>query len=567
MSKVVLVCPRDPLRIPEFEAKLRRLSSLILPDDFTANPMRFASECGVITACYHPADHLCFQGASVCHGVMLDPASDWWQPAACAPDGNYTLYRVDQDHVEVVNDVLSSRSVRYVQTDDLFIASNSQRAMSALLGTFELNREATLWMLSSGVLGIGNSWDKRIQRLAGNARLLLDKRTWTCQLTHEPLELAPVKASDEEHIERAQAVIQRVFASLNLDSERWALLLSGGADSRLLRHYLPRQVTNLTYGVSTEFDNPTSDSSVAKQVSEAMRLPFRFWAFDQGEPIPFDEIVRRFLARSEGRGDRLNSYMDGFRYMRQLASEGFAGVFQGDHSLDAGKFPHSEFEARQNARLYLLSDYANLPPSREFDLRDQTLPDELHRRIGESILDYSERLHQQFRYPVRLSNMTDTKSAYLEVVNPLAVNSVVRQLRTLPSHLRAEKRIFQILVATFGLDIPYASGQPVVNRDSYLRQPAAVQLLRHELQSSAMKRLFSERLLEFVLSRLETRELTLNNPGSSRRQRLFARLPAPLQRWHVQRSLTLSINVLAWRAVIISRMEQMLSEDARLFHS
>jgi len=235
MSKVVLVCPRDPARIPEFEAKLRQLEHLILPDDFTPNPLQMTTTAGVICACYHPAAHLLQRGASLCLGMMLNPRDDWWQPGAALPDGVYALFRAGDDQIELATDILASRHLWYARTGELFIAATSQRAIVALLGNFEFNQVVIPWFLSSGTLGLANGWDRRIHKLRGSARLMFDRRTWEMHTSQTPLEDTPVSLSDEEHIERTRAAIQQVFDHMAFTPSQWVISLSGGVDSRLLR--------------------------------------------------------------------------------------------------------------------------------------------------------------------------------------------------------------------------------------------------------------------------------------------------------------------------------------------
>ncbi|HJW75750.1 MAG TPA: hypothetical protein VJ787_08805, partial [Thermoleophilia bacterium] len=70
-----------------------------------------------------------------------------------APDGSFVIVRDGRRFLELVSDIVGSRTLWYVLTDQAFLASTSQRALVALLGDFALSRVAVAWMLSSGSLG------------------------------------------------------------------------------------------------------------------------------------------------------------------------------------------------------------------------------------------------------------------------------------------------------------------------------------------------------------------------------------------------------------------------------
>ncbi len=150
------------------------------------------------------------------------------------PDGSYALFRSDENKVELITDIVGSRTIWYVQTEDAFIASTSQRAIVFFLQDFQPNEEAFSWMLSSGTLGPGLSWDKRIHSLEGNARLILDRSSWETEIKKEKVIYEPVDLPDEEHEIRLKKAMEETFDNLSIDFSKWILPLSGGFDSRAI---------------------------------------------------------------------------------------------------------------------------------------------------------------------------------------------------------------------------------------------------------------------------------------------------------------------------------------------
>ena len=98
------------------------------------------------------------RGASVCLGQVFSYSGHWDEPHSAAPDGSYAICRANDRSVELLTDFVGSRTLWYYFDDNLLLASSSQRALVTLLGSFELNREAIPWLLSSGCLGPEAAW-------------------------------------------------------------------------------------------------------------------------------------------------------------------------------------------------------------------------------------------------------------------------------------------------------------------------------------------------------------------------------------------------------------------------
>lgn len=177
MSNLIVVCTRRPTDSVLLADAVRRSVAILSPDNIRPHePLVFERErLAVVVA--NPVAGIPVHDGAVCLGRMFGPQERWWVQGSAAPDGSFVIARHGAHAVELVTDVLATRQVWYVRTDDLFLASTSQRALVALLGSFDLNRDAVTWMLTCGHLG-GVSWDRRFHRLPGDCRLALDRDSW-----------------------------------------------------------------------------------------------------------------------------------------------------------------------------------------------------------------------------------------------------------------------------------------------------------------------------------------------------------------------------------------------------
>src|SRR5687768_9938996 len=220
------------------------------------------------------------QGASIAIGTLLEPPDDWHVPGAALPDGSFALLRADEEHVELVADSVASRTLWYTFTEQELIVSSSQRAIVTLLGSFEPNRDALPWMLSSGTLGPTAAWDRRVHRLQPGERLLLNRASWRMTSTVEPSQFAADEAvSRAAHLERLRAAVADACRRWSFDARKWVLTLSGGWDSRSLLCLLhERGIETVTWGRPDSTEEDGSDAQVARRVATALAVPHRFFA-------------------------------------------------------------------------------------------------------------------------------------------------------------------------------------------------------------------------------------------------------------------------------------------------
>lgn len=571
MAKIVQICFRDQRSPSADESRLREIFQRLAPDNLTPRPPQFISAPGLLTGIFNPTAPFPIHEASVCLGVLVAPGDDWSEPGAEAPDGTYALFRATDNKLEIVTDPVATRTVWYAQTDSLFLAATSQRAIVHLLGSFEPQLEIFPWLLFTGSLGPSLSWDRRVKRLPGDARLTLDRRTWKLQLRQEQIRFQPESRPAAQMREQLQQAIQLVLGNLNIDLYRWPLTLSGGYDSRLLLEMLRKfapELPCITWGLQKSLRLHESDAAVVADLAKTYHLQWRYLETDLTDE-PIETVLRRFLVAGEGRIDHMSGYMDGFSIWRNLQSQGFHGVLRGDEPFGVGPFVYTEYDVRRNSGCFLAHDFANRDRIGHTGADDHQLPDLLKRRADETMATWRGRLYQQFKLPSINAALSDLKYTYLEVINPLLSRSIVNLQRTIPDRDRTNKAVLRELTNSFGCPVRYATRGATERIGSPLRTDAAVAMLADELASRRVRALFPSRFVDDLVSSLTRSNHRVVSQKGPLRTLATRLMPDPL-RSLLRTTITkprLDPNVLAFRVYTIAKMHEILTEDAKVLTS
>jgi hypothetical protein len=564
MAGLIIVCSREGRGPKASVADVCRCAELAAPDNIDPRPPHVYQKGGLIVAAVNPGSDLLAHDGSVCVGHLYEPQERWWEPGAPEPDGSYALCRSDDRSVELVTDLLASRTLWYVLTDDAFVASSSQRALVALLGSFELNREAVSWMLSSGYLPPGAGWDGRLRRSPPACRVVLDRRRWTITTTRHPIVISPAAVSEDQAVGRLFDAVLESCARLDVPWSEWRLALSGGMDSRALLFGLlnaGQRPRCITWGLKSARQDPKNDAAVGERLADYFGLQHTFYSTDPaGEPL--DRVLRRFLAISEGCLDHIDAYTDGLRMWKQLFELGVAGVIRGDEPSQGYRwYHHSERQARQRSLAHMIEDYPPAHTIHRLGLAPQSWPDELRQRPDESLGAYSGRLYEEFTAPAMLSPLNDLKGRYMEVANPLLSRSVVEASHTLPEALRRGRRAMKALFEPINPEIPFAHRSAPANRLVYLGDAEFRGELKRVLASGDAERVISEEAAATLLAGLSQEAPSPLWPRV--RARVKAAAPERIsQRLKPFPSVSVPRSRLAFRAYISIRAAAMLSADA-----
>lgn len=461
------------------------------PDNIVARDPWIDESQGVFLGVYNPPSVLFSEAGSVCLGIRYDGLEGPGKPGEDLPDGSFSLFRSDTDAVEIATDIFATRTVWYFHSDDLFIAANSQRAIVYLLGNFELNRMVIPWLMSSGTLGPGLSWDRRICCMQGGSRLLLNRKTWELSLARDAARISSKNLSSTEHLSQLKSAIDSTFTSMSIhDIEKWLLPLSGGYDSRAillaLKVHWPdlknqKQISTVTWGLRSALGDATSDASVAKVLAEKYGVENTYYHTDvSSEPIEF--IVDRFLGNGEGRIDHLGAYMDGFGIWRRIFEENYDGVIRGDEAFGSAAAKWS-WEIYGNMGVKLLQDFDNMIPLLDaMGSYEQQIPLELKRQPDESTNAWRDRLNREFEIPYIFAALNDLKLSYVEIISPLLSRRIIDVVNAMPDKLRTDKGLFKKLVMDLCPDVPIAANRAIAFASDILKTPDIVNMVSRKLE-------------------------------------------------------------------------------------
>jgi len=566
MSRIVYLCYRDSSWPVHMRGDIEKLSSRILPDNITPHPPGVIQDKGVLIGILNPVDVIPVKGNSVCMGNLINPREDWWRPGADIPDGTYALFRADNTLLELVTDIVGSRTIWYIKTDNLFIASTSQRAIVYFLGSFEPNHAVYPWMLSAGNLGPGLSWDKRIQCVPPNARLILNREAWVVNIHKEPVVFEPMDLPYEDQEARIHAALKETFANLELDADKWVLPLSGGTDSRAILLMLKdrQKYKAITWGLRSSLNDKHSDAYVAKHLADRYGLTHEYYDTDiSSEPI--GKILDRFIIAGEGRVDHIAGYMDGFALWKNLYEKNVQGVIRGDHGFGRESV-YSTLGVRRIIGLLLLSDYQKNNMMNWEGLEKQVLPENLKQREGETLECYRDRLVYEYRMPYIMSALNDLKSGYTEIANPLLSRNIVHQVLYLPDKLRSDKSILKHIVEKLEPNIPFAENRAIATTREILMDDVIINYMAQEIGTENAGALMSNNFVNNLLRNihLKEKESLKSDIRKSLKSLIKSSLPSVLKKKLKKKPLQplLDHRVLALRGLIIIKMNRLLIEDS-----
>src|SRR6185503_14644847 len=344
---------------------------------------------------------------------------------------------------------------------------------------------AVAWMLSAGTLGPDAAWDARLRALRPGERVVLDRARWRVTRSTAPTLFEASRHDEEWQRVRLATALDESVGRYSWDAGKWVFLLSGGIDSRGLLTLLRAngRLQTVTWGLRDSPQRALNDARVAHRVAAAYGVAHRFLATELAD-LPRERLIRRFLVAGEGRTAAISPFVDGFAVWKTLRDEGFDGAIRGDEAFGQRPVRRPQ-EVRQLAKLTMLKDFLPAEEIAALELPAQTLPPRLAQRPHETLATWRDRLYQQHRLPNFLAALTDLASPYLEVVNPLLADGVVRCVRTLPDHLRTGKRLWREIAGPGGDNVPFAHRPAVLSLQRFVADTAMLELLLAELETSS----------------------------------------------------------------------------------
>ncbi len=545
---------------------LGAVAARITPPGLEGHPCRIIEGSGELVGLTGPVGAASLKGTSAHLGAFAGSWPEWDRPGSPVPEGTFALVRSDAGSIELCSDFAGSRSIWYVHSPDRFLASTSQRALAALMGSLELNRKAFAWYLATGNNGPQEAWDGRLSRLPPHARLILDRASWRLRVESAPAEFNPQTASEAECQRDLQAILKRSIESFDFASARWAFPLSGGYDCRFILSALHRQglrPRTVTWGLARSLEQPGNDAYVAQRLAGHFGLQHDYLLTERSQEAP-EAVADRFVEASGGTTDQLFPYLDGLRLWTTLAGQGVDGVIRGDEGF--GWIPvKDEVHARASVGITLLGDFLDEPTVEQIADGPQALPEPLRKRPEETIASYRDRLYHAYRIPIGLAALNDVKSPFVEIASPLLARPILEYVRRMPDSLRTDKLLFRKIARSEGPAIPYATMSADDDRNDYLWTPSYARWFEAELSGDLARRLLPEPFRIELLADLQHAPSAIA-PSRSLRAALKRIIPTSWVR-AVRAQLGAqapSRRELTLRTALACRIIRMLEEDARV---
>jgi len=572
MSKVIYAYSRISNFKESIENKLDELCKALTPDNVSSlSEHKICVRGKTAYAVIMNSNMLRVSDLNLLLGYLYEEQSkQWGVPTTRFPDGNYAIFRNNDDYIEIVSDGVGSRTIWYYFNDDLFIASTSQRAIILFLGSFVFDDRVIPWMLSTGSLGPEFSWDQRLKRLQADSSVLLDKRTWTISVIKTPILFLEKHCSEEQHRTLLTEAIRQTITSLrSLDFSKWVLPLSGGYDSRAILCFIkdqldiPENIKTVTWGLEGSEDQDGNDAKIARDLARSLGTHHDYLYTDNSSE-PIEVIINRFLLCSEGRIDHIEGYMDGMEIWRRFREEGIYGVIRGDEGF--GWVPvSSELTVRLSTGCELCEDFSNLKNiSADFGFPSQQFPQDLIKGEKESLNAWRDRLYHTYRIPTIIAALSDIKYSYVEQITPWLSKSILSVVRAVPDHLRTNKILFREIVTAIGPNIPFADKSAVADSEEILNHKSFVDLLKNEINSNYANKLLGKNFVQFILDGIIE---GTHKPISKKhilKKRISLLLPNSVKNFLRKTVLSphMDGNVLAFRVFIILKMNRILRADA-----
>lgn len=569
MSKVLYVCFKETRPDVFSEMNIHILSKRLEPDNIVfSEPRIFMGEKELITV-FNPNDSIDFYDISLCHGKMINPAGNWWKPMEDVPDGSFALYRGSSQKIEIITDIVASKTIWYYFDENIFISSTSQRAIVFFLRSFHFNKAIIPWMLATGSTGPDHSWDRRLKMMKANSSIILDRNSWKLNSLEGAIDFHAIEEPVKYQTENLLKVLKETVGRLDLDYSKWALPLSGGYDSRAILYLLEDRdkLKCITWGVEKSQYQKMNDANVAKMVAEKLNVEHEYYLTDISDE-PVSVIFNRFLVCSEGRVDLIGGYMDGLKIWKDLFENGIKGVIRGDEGFG---FIHvySDSDVWMRIGAPRLTDYANLEDIHKYGIKKQNIPEWMYKKRGETKETWFDRLYQSYRLPHVIAALNEIKLTYVEVITPLLTKQTIELVRKLPDKLRNHKKLFKRVVNSLGPRLPYAKYDAINSPGDIFRNNEVMDEIILELKSNKSFAILPKEFLEFLFDHLTNKKENTGGKESSFHKSIKSILPEKIKRLlrNTVIKKQMDFPMMAFRSYIISKMVTMMTEDAKILEN
>lgn len=492
-------------------------------------------------------------------------------------DGSYALISVDGNCTRFITDQFGSRTLWYYLDEEIFVVSTSQRSIVQLKGSFQPNKAAISWFLSSGCQGPFISWDIEIQQTRPNLYYEFDSYAWRIEtrpkrgmnyLVSESLTPNEFNTLFEGEVTEA---LEQIVGSHQCG--KGLLPLSGGLDSRLLLALAQRgecgaALSLANWGVKAK-EGSFSDKIAAKKVADFYRKPI----YDKVIPtevFSLDVMIKRFVEASEGRLDQFNAYADGYAMWHDFALDGYRYVMRGDIPYTEG-IDTDEPSARAHVGLQIASDYNNVDALHLTEFAEIQSQFEIERRDGESLVQWRDRLYVELRIPMVVSAFSDLIGQFMENRLPMMNWSLYQKYVSLPDLAKGNKAHIEALWKLNDKSkVPSHATTSLLQPVAYFETAEGLEYLSNSLSNIDQHEFFPEVMLKQLIADIQARQpremagFKHGGVGATLRVWISDRFPKTLKgRIKAARRRNLSPMVLAYRVVLADKVMSMYARQSK----
>lgn len=564
MSKLLYIVYRKPNKnsFDKDKKLLEIIEKRIIPDNIVPNKVKLVETDNSLCGLFNPVSTIPIKDSSICLGYSPDISWSEFDKRGDSIEGSFAIIRNSESSLQIVSDMFASRTMWWYMNDDVFLASTSQRAIVMYLGTFSFDDNVIPWMLSSGTLGPGFSYDKKIKMLKPNTIISFNKKEWVLKIDTKEIKLENKYKTTKQAKKKLHESLEKTFEKLNLDTSKFVLPLSGGYDSRGILLLLKSKtgLKTITWGTKESREIKENDAFIAKQLANKYNVENIFFE-SFVSVISINEVLNRYLICSEGRIDNIGGYLDGMEMWKSFFEKGYETIIRGEEFLGLYNVKNI-YEARINEGLSYLSDYYNIDKNIISKLPKQCIN---YKETKNAYL-YKGILAVNNEHPIIFGALNDIKLAYTEVFSPLLSCSIINTIKEMyDEKIVGDKKIFKQIVDKLCPAIPIAKQ----GANKPLEEIFITQEMREEFfktfEFAITNQTIDEDLVRYTKSKINLKRKIAKKMTSPKGilKKILPRFIIEIVKLAVNKK-EMDWNIFAFRLYIIVRMKELFEEDSKI---
>jgi hypothetical protein len=201
------------------------------------------------------------------------------------------------------------------------------------------------------------------------------------------------------------------------------------------------------------------------------------------------------------------------------------------------------------------------------EFKPKIIPEYLERRQGETLATWRDRVYHEYRVSCFLSALAEPRLSYIEQTNPLLTRCIIDVVRSIPDHLRTGKKLFKRIVKRLESEIPIASMKGIPTIGAMMEKKEIRDLFLDVINSEDTKGLFPPKFIRYLNDGLTNKVPSSYKKRYASVYKNISSIPPSIKKilGAAVRKLQkpkFNSDRLAIRGFIISRMHQILKEDA-----